>query len=237
MRFAYSQVENLNEAEMCVYNYIVKNLKHILNLSVRELADEVHVSTATVMRFCKKMGYSGFSELKYKIKEFYEQQDQADNYEINDIDGFVEHIKSNDYLDRLKKAADLIKGADTFQILGLGVCRDIAKYTAQRFCRAGFYCYGIDDVNYPILEVPEGTHSVILIIYNDFYQKVRFDQINRYKSKNYTIIMISLAHVGKFSQLCDLTIYASNGIMKVGQVESGVPMLYTLEKLTDEVIK
>ena len=59
-----------------------------------------------------------------------------------------------------------------------------------------------------------------------------FDQINRYKSKNYTIIMISLAHIGKFSQLCDLTIYASNGIMKVGQVESGVPMLYTLEKLT-----
>lgn len=51
MRFAYSQVENLNEAEMCVYNYVVKNLKHILNLSVRELADEVHVSTATVMRF------------------------------------------------------------------------------------------------------------------------------------------------------------------------------------------
>lgn len=134
MRFAYSQVENLNEAEMCVYNYVVKNLKHILNLSVRELADEVHVSTATVMRFCKKMGYSGFSELKYKIKEFYEQQDQEDNYEINDIEGFVEHIKSNDYLDKLKKAADLIKGADSFQILGLGVGRDIAKYTARRFC-------------------------------------------------------------------------------------------------------
>ena len=88
--------------QKCVYNYVVKNLKHILNLSVRELADEVHVSTATVMRFCKKMGYSGFSELKYKIKEFYEQQDQEDNYEINDIEGFVEHIKSNDYLDKLK---------------------------------------------------------------------------------------------------------------------------------------
>lgn len=64
-----------------------------------------------------------------------------------------------------------------------------------------------------------------------------FDQINKYKSKNYTIIMISLENIGKLNQLCDLTIYASNGIMKVGQVESGVPMLYTLEKLTDEVIK
>lgn len=27
MRFAYSQVENLNEAEMCVYNYVVKKPK------------------------------------------------------------------------------------------------------------------------------------------------------------------------------------------------------------------
>lgn len=60
MRFAYSQVENLNEAEMCVYNYVVKNLKHILNLSVRELADEVHVSTATVMRFCKRWDILAF---------------------------------------------------------------------------------------------------------------------------------------------------------------------------------
>ncbi len=76
-----------------------------------------------------------------------------------------------------------------------------------------------------------------MIIYNHFYQKVIFDQINKYKSKNYTIIMISLENIGKLNQLCDLTIYASNGIMKVGQVESGVPMLYTLEKLTDEVIK
>ena len=208
MTFTYTQVNSLNETEAQVYNYIMMNKDKFMNASIRELASDTHVSTATDIRFCKKMGYSGFSELKYKIKEFYEQQDQEDNYEINDIEGFVEHVKSNDYLDRLKKAADLIKGADSFQILGLGVCRDIAKYTARRFCRAGFYCYGIDDVNYPILEVPEGTHSVILIIYNDFYQKVIFDQINRYKSNNYTIIMISLAHIGKFSQLCDLTIYA-----------------------------
>ena len=156
---------------------------------------------------------------------------------ISDIISFMEHIKSNDYQEKLKKAAELIKGADSFQILGLGVCRDIAKYTARRFCRAGVYCYGIDDVNYPILEVPEGAHSVILIIYNYFYQKLIFEQVNKYKSENYTIIMVSISNVGKFNQLCDLIIYASNGIMKVGQIESGIPMLYTLEKLTDEVIK
>ena len=51
MEFSFSPVGSLNEAELCVYNYVVKNTKHVLNLSVRELADEAHVSTATVMLF------------------------------------------------------------------------------------------------------------------------------------------------------------------------------------------
>ncbi len=54
--------------------------------------------------FVRKWDILVFQNLKYKIKEFYEQQDREDNYEIHDIEGFVEHIKSNDYLDKLKKA-------------------------------------------------------------------------------------------------------------------------------------
>lgn len=89
MEFSYSLVGSLNEAELCVYNYVVKNTKHVLNLSVRELADEAHVSTATVMRFCKKMGFSGFSELKYKIRETMEQQETIKNEEANSVIEYV----------------------------------------------------------------------------------------------------------------------------------------------------
>lgn len=121
MEFSYSLVGSLNEAELCVYNYVVKNMKHVLNLSVRELADEAHVSTATVMRFCKKMGFSGFSELKYKIRETMEQQETIKNEEANSVIEYVEYIKSKEYSDNIKKAAELIKRADSFQIFGLGV--------------------------------------------------------------------------------------------------------------------
>lgn len=235
MEFSYSLVGSLNEAELCVYHYVVKNTKHVLNLSVRELADEAHVSTATVMRFCKKMGFSGFSELKYKIRETMEQQETIKNEQANSLIEYVEYIKSKEYSDNIKKAAELIKCADSFQIFGLSVCRDIAKYTARRFCRAGVYCYGIDDINYPILDVPEGKESVIVIIHNFVKQKELFEVVSKYKSKNYTIIMVAYENVGMIEQLCDLVVYASNGIMKVGKVESGLPMLYTLERLTDEV--
>ena len=83
--------------------------------------------------------------------------------------------------------------------------------------------------------MPQGKESVIVIIHNFVKQKELFEVVSKYKSKNYTIIMVAYENVGMIEQLCDLVVYASNGIMKVGKIESGLPMLYTLERLTDEV--
>ena len=97
MEFTYSQVESLNETETYVYNYVVKNTKKVLSESIRELANDTHVSTATVMRFCKKMGCEGFTELKYRLKENVEVQKTKED-DVNDqFDDFIEKVKSSDY--------------------------------------------------------------------------------------------------------------------------------------------
>lgn len=102
LEFTYSQVESLNETETYVYNYVVKNTKKVLDESIRELANNTHVSTATVMRFCKKMGCEGFTELKYRLKEIEEVQ-ETDQEERNDFCAYIEYIKSKEYLDSIKK--------------------------------------------------------------------------------------------------------------------------------------
>ncbi len=79
LEFTYSQVESLNETKVYVYNYVVKNTKKVLKESIRELANDTHVSTATVMRFCKKMGCEGFTELKYRLKESEEMQETKED--------------------------------------------------------------------------------------------------------------------------------------------------------------
>ena len=60
MRFTYAQVRSLNDIELDVYDYVINNREKVLCKSIRELAKDTHVSTATVMRFCKKMGCEGF---------------------------------------------------------------------------------------------------------------------------------------------------------------------------------
>ena len=69
MVFTYNQVSSLNETEVHIYNYVLNNKEKVLDESIRELAHDAHVSTATIVRFCKKLGCEGFLELKYKLKE------------------------------------------------------------------------------------------------------------------------------------------------------------------------
>ena len=43
-------------------------------MSIVELADNVHISKSAVHRFCKKVGFAGFNELKVAIaKELAEE--------------------------------------------------------------------------------------------------------------------------------------------------------------------
>ncbi len=112
MEFTYSQVESLNETETYVYNYVIKNTKKVLNESIRELANDTHVSTATVMRFCKKMGCEGFTELKYRLKENVEIQETKEDDVNNQFDSFIERVESSNYLESIRRAAEIIKQSD-----------------------------------------------------------------------------------------------------------------------------
>ena len=54
--FSPHQLGNLNEPEMLVYRYIMEHPNTVPFMRIRELAAEAHVSTTTVLHFCKKMG-------------------------------------------------------------------------------------------------------------------------------------------------------------------------------------
>lgn len=52
--FDYEIIKSFNELEMLVYQYVMEHKEEIKYMTIRELAEAVHVSTSTVLRFCKK---------------------------------------------------------------------------------------------------------------------------------------------------------------------------------------
>ena len=237
MEFTYSQVESLNETETYVYNYVIKNTKKVLNESIRELANDTHVSTATVMRFCKKMGCEGFTELKYRLKENVEVQKTKED-DVNDqFDDFIEKVKSSDYLDSIHRAAEIIKRSNLILTLGVGTTGDFAKYTSRLLSGMGYCCYGVDGAAYPVQRVIEGHQGVIIAFYESLQKKLLFEEIYRYKNKNYMIIMLTNTNMGSMEHLCDEVIHISDGSVMLGKIHSGIPMLYAVEKLAYELTK
>ena len=63
--FSYEQIKGMNPGEFRVYNFVASHLNKAHEMNIRQLAGAVGVSTTTVLRFCEKVGCSGYTELKY----------------------------------------------------------------------------------------------------------------------------------------------------------------------------
>lgn len=72
--FSYQQIRSLNQLEMTVYKFIISHPNDIENLTIRQMAQQSHVSATTILRFLKKVGYSGFSEFKFAVKQEHKQE-------------------------------------------------------------------------------------------------------------------------------------------------------------------
>lgn len=78
-------LQSLTKKELEILRYIHDNSKEIESMSIQQFAKNINYSTSTVLRFCRKLGFSGYPELKYFLKKL--SFSAADNkaIELNDI--------------------------------------------------------------------------------------------------------------------------------------------------------
>ena len=58
----------LNRSDNEILSYCVRHHEQVARLKVTELADKLFISPASVIRFCKKLGFSGFAEFKASLR-------------------------------------------------------------------------------------------------------------------------------------------------------------------------
>ena len=90
--FSYDNIQKLNNLELLVYDYVIKNKQVVRYMTVRDLAAAVHVSTSTVIRFCKKLGCDGYSEFRVKFKIYLNEQSSRQSKD--DIEELQHYFKS-----------------------------------------------------------------------------------------------------------------------------------------------
>ncbi|MFQ7058378.1 MAG: MurR/RpiR family transcriptional regulator [Turicibacter sanguinis] len=56
------------KSEIKICHYINSHRESVMYLSITELAELIGVGEATILRFCRKIGYKGYQDFKLVIK-------------------------------------------------------------------------------------------------------------------------------------------------------------------------
>lgn len=231
--FNYEIIQSLNDLELLLYRYIMKNAEKVIYMRIRELADEAHVSTTTILRFCKKVNCEGYSEFKIKLKMHIQRNE---NNKINDdtsiIIDFFKKLDNSELDRKLNVVCDLIKEARNVILIGTGTSGILCKYAARYFSSIGKFAMYIDDPyfprNYKIYE-----DSIIIAISVSGETPTVIDHISNLKRENSTVVSITNSENCTVAKISDLNIsyYVQREKIGISDITTQVPVLYIIENI------
>lgn len=148
--FNYEQIKKFTDVEILIYNYIMQNSQNIRYMTIRELADAVHVSTSAIMRFCKKLDCEGYAEFKVQFKMHLEEiKEKQPLNDISEIIHYFQSVNNEEFEQNISQVAQLVSQAKQIIFVGIGTSGILGKYGARYFSNIGKFSYFIDDPFYP----------------------------------------------------------------------------------------
>lgn len=156
--------ENFTKTEKKLSHYILENVNSIIYDSIQDIAAKTNTSPAAVIRFSKKLGYNGFTELKLDLAK--------DNTE--EIPLFSEKICQRDSLKTIVKksmASDTSAVEQTYKLLRIETLNNAvqAMKNAKRI-----YLFGISSSGICCLDLAQKLSRVgySVVFYNDFHMQL-----------------------------------------------------------------
>lgn len=147
-----ASMDSFFDTEKKIGDYIVRNPKKVVDMTVGELAKECAVSEASVSRFCKRIELKGFHHLKISLaRELVDAKYDGEisgHISVDDMEGSLRGILSNKMeelrqtvamIDReeLKKILDVINNADTVLMAAVGNTIPVAMDGAYKLNQIG----------------------------------------------------------------------------------------------------
>jgi len=242
--FTTQQLKSLNDLELDIYKYIQLNMVEVDQMKIRELANELHCSTTTILRFCKKVGCNGYTDFKLQLKMLNNQESgneeplESENYSARD---YFKNMNPS-LVSEIKEAAQLVAHTNRIMFMGMGTSGIMAKFGARYFTNFGKLVNYIDDPFYP---VPDGDYHnfAIIIISTSGETQEMIERIHRYKALKALVIAITNSSTSTIAKLADFSLSYYVPIEKRfdsitdHDVTTQVPVVYLIEKLGKEVAK
>ena len=159
MIFLPEQISKLNELETLVFDFIIKSPEEVQQMTIRDLASQVHVSTSTIVRLCTKLGFEGWADLKFYLKNQLKEKTPEEQHYDNMAQAGGEDAAEHDLVHVFGLHAGPVQGLfddGGAQLGGGGVLQGPAEGTDGSAA-------AVDDINF--------SHDVYYLL--NFYRALR----------------------------------------------------------------
>lgn len=121
----------LNATEHKILEYLLQNMEHIEGMKIAEVSNALYIAPNSVIRLCKKLGYSGFSQMKFDMAKAQDKKSTADYRQWMGSLDLISHTLKINSQETIQAVVDLIFEAEYVVFFGLGLSRlpaeDLAK--------------------------------------------------------------------------------------------------------------
>ena len=125
-----------------IVQYMKENMQEFVSCSAQDLATQIGVSDASVIRFAQKVGFSGLNEFRYILQSELERENTIINqnsytslmHDYNTLTETLFKFTKPEYVDLLRKK--MLKARRIF-IAGMDLNKNIAEMAGHKFMLLG----------------------------------------------------------------------------------------------------
>jgi RpiR family carbohydrate utilization transcriptional regulator len=148
------QIDSLSRSEAHVARWILDNPHVAVESTIAQVAHAADVSEPTVIRFCRRIGLTGFRDLKPRLVANLQRPESYLHHDVNRRDSTVDAARKvlersinslvelreqlNDF--PLEAAVDTLSEARQLVFVGIGASGIVAEDACHKFFRLGLPC-------------------------------------------------------------------------------------------------
>lgn len=231
----------MSKSEKLISDFIMKDTLNILKMTALDIAKASGVSSASVIRYVKKLGFDGLDSFKIEISA-HREQDKQNKWKMVDpilceqdnIDSIclkMQNRTETAFLDffhqldkkALKQAGKCVKNSRKIYIIGLGSSYCSAYDLFHKLRRAGFDANCYQDINMVVefLNYVDEKDTLLTFSYSGESFEILY-ATEKAKEKKAKVIAITRNNESRLKNLADICLFVpdNENVQRIGAFES-----------------
>lgn len=233
--------------EKMIADYILEHPRCVLEYNAREFAERVYTSPSTIIRFCKKLGFSGFPSFQrqysyeYSLREQFSEKVILDNVTSQNVCHVLENMyhyvfqETNLSLDQeaLNKIVSLLLNKEKIILYGTQFNYLMLQSFALNLSSINKMTQVFNDSNNFHLDSLDPNENVVIISSHSGHNPQMVRIASELKKRNITTIAITNPIDHTLEKLCDyhLYLFSADENSRIGFLQWPISLNYILQIL------